>query len=221
MLNRILLLLLLVLPNAASARIILIVGDSLSAAYGIPLEQGWVSLLQERLDARNDAWRIVNASISGDTTANARARLPRLLAGHAPSVVLLELGGNDGLRGLSLAAMRDNLAAMIAESKAAGAQVLLIGVQLPPNYGPLFTERFQDVYRELAREDNTALLPSLVAGIGTEQDLMQADGIHPNVAAQPLIRDRVWEALAPLLVRAGRLAAPGAPATGPISPAHP
>ena len=209
MLNRILLLLLLVLPNAASARIILIVGDSLSAAYGIPLEQGWVALLQERLDARNDAWRIVNASISGDTTANARARLPPLLAGHAPSVVLLALGGNDGLRGLSLAAMRDNLAAMIAASRAAGAQVLLIGVQLPPNYGPLFTERFQAVYRELAREEGTALLPSLVAGIGTEQDLMQADGIHPNVAAQPLIRDRVWEALAPLLARDGHTAAAG------------
>jgi acyl-CoA thioesterase-1 len=202
MVNRILLLLLLVLPATAPAGIILIVGDSLSAAYGMPLEQGWVALLQERLDAGDTPWRIVNASISGDTTANARTRLPRLLAAHEPAVVLLALGGNDGLRGLSLAAMRDNLAAMITDSQQAGAQVLLVGVQLPPNYGPLFTERFQDVYHELARETGAVLLPSLVDGIGTESELMQADGIHPNGAAQPLIRDRVWEVLAPLLVRA-------------------
>lgn len=220
MLNRILLLLL-VLPNTASAGIILIIGDSLSAAYGIPVEQGWVALLQARLAARDDDWRIINASISGDTTANGRARLPRLLAGHEPDVVLLALGGNDGLRGLSLAAMHDNLTAMIADSKAAGAQVLLIGVQLPPNYGPLYTERFQAVYRDLAREEDTALLPSLVAGIGTDQDLMQADGIHPNGAAQPLIRDRVWEALAPLLARVGHTAAADAPATSPKSPDRP
>ncbi|MGD2113081.1 MAG: arylesterase [Gammaproteobacteria bacterium] len=200
---RILFLLLLVLPATASARIILIVGDSLSAAYGIPLEQGWVSLLQARLDARGYPWRIVNASISGDTTANGRARLPGALASHAPAVVLLALGGNDGLRGLSLAAMQDNLAAMIASARQAGARVLLVGVQLPPNYGPLYTERFRAVYRELARETGVALLPSLVDGIGTERSLMQADGIHPNGTAQPLIRDRVWEALAPLLEEAG------------------
>jgi acyl-CoA thioesterase-1 len=204
MLNRILLLLLLMLPHAASAHIILIVGDSLSAAYGIPLEQGWVSLLQERLDTRDYPYRIVNASISGDTTANARARLPEALASHAPAVVLLELGGNDGLRGLSLTAMKDNLAAMISSLQEAGAQVLLIGVQLPPNYGPRYTERFQAIYRELARERGLALLPSLVDGIGTEQTLMQSDGIHPNATAQPLIRDRVWEALVPLLEQADR-----------------
>ena len=197
--NRILLLLLLVLPHAASAHIILVVGDSLSAAYGIPVEQGWVALLQERLDNKDFPYRLVNASISGDTSANARARLDPALASHEPAVLLLGLGGNDGLRGLSLAAMKDNLAAMIASTQAAGARVLLIGVQLPPNYGPRYTQRFEAVYRELAREHNVSLLPSLVDGIGTEQDLMQPDGIHPNASAQPLIRDRVWEELLPLL----------------------
>ena len=201
--NRILLLLCLILPTTAPAQIILIVGDSLSAAYGIPLEQGWVALLQERLDARDYPYRIVNASISGDTTANARARLPEVLAGHAPAVVLLALGGNDGLRGLSLAEMKANLAAMIASAHAAGAEILLIGVQLPPNYGPRYTERFQAVYQEIARERDLALLPSLVDGIGTERSLMQPDGIHPNGAAQPLIRDRVWEELEPLLEKSG------------------
>jgi len=199
MLNRILLLLFLVLPNLAEARIILIVGDSLSAAYGIPVEQGWVALLQERLDSRDYPYRIINASISGDTTANARARLSQALASHEPDVVLLELGGNDGLRGLSLAAMKSNLAAMISSVQETGAQLLLIGVQLPPNYGPRYTEKFQAVYRELAAEHDLALLPSLVDGIGTEQNLMQQDGIHPNVTAQPLIRDHVWEAMLPLL----------------------
>ena len=202
MLNRVLLLLLLILPNMAFAHIILIVGDSLSAAYGIPVEQGWVSLLQERLDTRGYPWQIVNASISGDTTANARARLPQALASHEPAVVLLELGGNDGLRGLSLTAMKSNLAAMIASSQEAGSQVLLIGMQLPPNYGPRYTERFQSVYHELAGERNLALLPSLVDGIGTKQNLMQEDGIHPNAVAQPLIVDRVWKELVPLLDQA-------------------
>jgi acyl-CoA thioesterase-1 len=199
MLNRVLLLLFLILPNTAPARIILIVGDSLSAAWGIPVEQGWVSLLQERLDTGGYPYRIVNASISGDTTANAHARLPRALDSHKPSVVLLELGGNDGLRGLSLTEMKSNLGAMISSAREAGAQVLLVGVQLPPNYGPRYTERFQAIYAELAREREVTLLPSLVDGIGTEQNLMQSDGIHPNSAAQPLICDRVWIELEPLL----------------------
>jgi len=199
MLNRILLLLFLVLPATAPAAIILVVGDSLSAAYGIPVEQGWVSLLQERLDTRGYAYRIVNDSISGDTTANALARLPGALSSHKPAVVLLEVGGNDGLRGLSLLAMKANLAAMISGVQETGARVMLVGVQLPPNYGPVYTERFQAIYHELARDRKVSLLPSLVDGIGTEQELMQADGIHPNASAQPLIRDRIWEELVPLL----------------------
>ena len=199
MLNRILLLLLLILPATAPARIILVVGDSISAAYGIPVEHGWVSLLQQRLDTSGYPYRVVNASISGDTTANARARLPQALASHQPDVVLLGLGGNDGLRGLSLSAMKNNLADMIASSREAGSKVLLIGVQLPPNYGPRYTQRFQSVYHELASEQDLALLPSIVDGIGTEQNLMQQDGIHPNAVAQPLIADRVWKKLVPLL----------------------
>ncbi len=184
-------------------------GDSLSAAYGIPVEQGWVALLQQRLDAGDYPYRLVNASISGDTTANARARLPRTIAEQSPAVVMLALGGNDGLRGLSLKAMKANLAAMINSAQNAGARVLLIGVQLPPNYGLRYTEGFQAVYRELAREFNLTLLPSIVDGIGTEQALMQADGIHPNAAAQPLISDRVWKALFPLLARPGTQGASG------------
>ena len=182
------------LPNMAVANIILIVGDSLSAAYGIPVEKGWVALLQERLDTRGYRYQIINASISGDTTANARARLTRALASHEPAVVLLALGGNDGLRGLSLAAMKSNLDTMISSVQEACAQVLLIGVQLPPNYGPRYTEKFQAIYHELARERDLTLLPSLVDGIGTEQNLMQADGIHPNATAQPLIvpRGKRW-----------------------------
>ena len=187
------------MPATAPAAIILVVGDSLSAAYGIPVEQGWVSLLQERLDTRGYAYRIVNDSISGDTTANALARLPGALSSHQPAVVLLEVGGNDGLRGLSLSAMKANLAAMISRVQETGARTLLVGVQLPPNYGSVYTERFQAIYHELARDRNISLLPSLVDGIGTEQQLMQADGIHPNASAQPLIRDRVWEELVPLL----------------------
>ena len=187
------------MPTTVSAQIILIVGDSLSAAYGIPVEQGWVALLQQRLDAREYPYRLVNASISGDTTANARARLPAALAEHKPAVVVLALGGNDGLRALPLAGMKTNLAAMIEDARAAGARVLLVGVQLPPNYGQRYTQGFEAIYRELADDCDLSLLPSLVDGIGTERALMQADGLHPNVDAQPLIRDRIWTALLPLL----------------------
>jgi acyl-CoA thioesterase-1 len=199
MLRKILYLLLLALPMTAPAQIILVVGDSLSAAYGIPVKDGWVSLLEQRLQAGEYPYRIVNASISGDTTANARSRLPPALERHKPALVLLELGGNDGLRGLSLAEMKNNLADMIASSRESGSRVLLIGVQLPPNYGPRYTEKFQSIYQELAREYGVVLLPSLVDGIGTEQALMQGDGIHPNTIAQPLIAERVWKALLPLL----------------------
>jgi acyl-CoA thioesterase I len=184
---------------APDAPTILVVGDSLSAAWGMPVQQGWVALLQQKLAAEKMSYRIVNASISGDTTANARARLPQALARHQPQVVVLALGGNDGLRGLSLEAMQDNLAAMIEASAAAGAEVLLVGVQLPPNYGPQYTGKFQTVYRELAQRYDVALLPSLVDGIGTDSGLMQGDGIHPRVEAQPLILAKVWAHLEPLL----------------------
>ncbi len=194
-----LILALLAVPGRAVSSTILVVGDSLSASYGIPVEQGWVALLQQRLSAQCGECTIVNASISGDTTASARARLPKAIDRHQPDIVILELGGNDGLRGLSLAEMKANLAAMISTARGHEARVLLIGVQLPPNYGTAYTQKFQTLYQELAREQGVALLPSLVEGVGTRADLMQSDGIHPNVAAQPLIMARVWEHLLPLL----------------------
>jgi acyl-CoA thioesterase-1 len=191
--------LLFVLARGATAETLLIVGDSLSAAYGIPVEAGWVTLLQQQLDTQHPGWKIVNASISGDTTANARARLPQALSTHQPDIVVLELGGNDGLRGLSLQAMRDNLAAMIELAQAQHAGILLVGVDLPPNYGPHYTQKFRAVYRSLADDYQIALLPSLLDGVGTRSDLMQADGIHPNGKAQAGIAARVQEYLEPLL----------------------
>ena len=199
LLNSLFILSLLTVPGLAFSSTILVVGDSLSASYGIPVEQGWVALLQQRLSAQCGECTIVNASISGDTTASARARLPKAIERHQPDIVILELGGNDGLRGLSLAEMKANLAAMISTARGHEARVLLIGVQLPPNYGTAYTQKFQTLYHELAREQGVALLPSLVEGVGTRADLMQGDGIHPNVTAQPLIMARVWEHLLPLL----------------------
>jgi acyl-CoA thioesterase-1 len=202
MINRTLLVILVLLVayvRTAAASDILIVGDSLSAAYGMPVEQGWVALLQQRLARECPACRVINASISGDTTATARARLPQAIDRHQPDLIILELGGNDGLRGLSLQAMQQNLAAMIEIATAGGGRVLLVGVQLPPNYGPQYTEKFHAIYRQLADEYTVALVPSIVDGVGTRSELMQPDGIHPNAQAQPLIADRVWTQLQPLL----------------------
>ena len=192
-------LLLCTLARGAAAETLLIIGDSLSAAYGIPVESGWVALLQQQLAAQHPDWNIVNASISGDTTANARARMPQAVSRHQPDIVVLELGGNDGLRGLSLDAMRDNLAAMIELAQADGAGILLVGVDLPPNYGPHYTEKFREVYRALAADYQVTLLPSLLDGVGTRTELMQTDGIHPNGKAQADIAARVRKYLEPLL----------------------
>jgi acyl-CoA thioesterase-1 len=194
-------LLLCVLARGAAAETLLIVGDSLSAAYGIPVETGWVALLQQQLAAQHPGWNIVNASISGDTTANARARMPQAVSTYQPDIVVLELGGNDGLRGLSLEAMRDNLAAMIELAQTNDAGILLVGVDLPPNYGPRYTEKFRAVYQSLADDYRVTLLPSLLDGVGTRTDLMQMDGIHPNGKAQARIAVRVRESLEPLLKR--------------------
>ena len=187
------------MPLSASGGTILIIGDSLSAAYGMPVEQGWVRLLEQRLASARYPYTVVNASISGDTTASALNRLPQALSRHQPAIVVLELGGNDGLRGLSLTEMKRNLAAMIQAAREQDAEVLLIGVQLPPNYGLRYTERFHAVYHELAEEHRLVLVPSLVDGVGTRSDLMQADGIHPNSEAQPLIVSRVWQLLRPMI----------------------
>jgi len=186
-------------PLPASARTLLVVGDSLSAAYGMDLPSGWVALLQKRLAREKLDYRVVNASISGDTTANGLARLPPLLAEHKPAIVIIELGGNDGLRGLSLTQMKHNITAMVEEAKARGARVLLVGVRLPPNYGKTYSGKFRRVYREVAAAQRVALVPFLLDGIATHQALMQPDGIHANARAQPRMLENVWPHLRPLL----------------------
>jgi acyl-CoA thioesterase-1 len=192
-------LLLFCLALPANACTLLVLGDSLSAGHGLAPGQGWVELLQQRLQQRALPARVVNASISGDTTAGGLARLDALLAQHRPDILLLELGANDGLRGLSLPAMKRNLAAIIDKARAAGAKVLLIGMQMPPNYGPLYTERFHSIYGELAHEQQLPLVPFLMEKVALEPDLMQPDNFHPNAEAQPLLLETVWPLLRPML----------------------
>lgn len=193
--------LLLVLPLSAAARAeaILVLGDSLSAAYGMEIGESWPSLLQQRLDQHGYAYRVFNSSITGETTQGGLTRLPRLLDRHQPAIVIIELGGNDGLRGLPLEVTRANLAAMIEQSQAAGARVVLAEMRIPPNYGRSYTEKFNGNYAELADRYGVVLLPFVLDEIALEPGMMQADGIHPTVAAQPVILDRVWASLEPLL----------------------
>ena len=183
----------------AAAKTILVYGDSLSSAYGIPRDRGWVALLEKRLGAEGYDYSVANASISGETTSGGLARIGKVLARTRPSVVILELGANDGLRGLPVAEMRTNLAEMIARAKKAGARVLLVGMRMPPNYGPDYTEAFAAVFPELAKREGVALVPFLMEGMATESDLFQADGLHPTTAGQPLLLDNVWSRLRPLL----------------------
>ncbi len=188
--------------NAAQATPkILVVGDSISAAYGIEVEAGWVARLRQRLDDRGYSHEVVNASVSGDTTSAGRARLPDALAKHEPSIVVIQLGGNDGLRGLSPQSMRDNLAAMIERSRQAGARVVLLGLRLPPNYGRAYLERFLQAYRDVADQTGVAFVPQLLAGVGERKAMMQEDGIHPNARGHARILDNVWPAVEPLLQR--------------------
>jgi acyl-CoA thioesterase-1 len=184
---------------AAAAPVILVWGDSLSAAYGIPLESGWVQLLQQRLRAQGYPHRVVNGSISGETTAGGLARLPRALKEHRPALVVLELGGNDGLRGLPLKQLRANLTAMVRQSREAGAEVLLCEMQIPPNYGQAYTQGFQRAFVEVARAERARLAPFLLADIATDRAAFQDDGIHPTVGSQPRLLEAVWPALQPLL----------------------
>ena len=184
---------------ASAAPRVLVVGDSISAAYGINSNRGWVSLLQQRLIAKGYPHIVVNASISGDTTANGLARLPGLLQRNRPTVVIIELGGNDGLRGLPLTQMQDNLERMIRLSLENTAQVLLTGIRLPPNYGQDFNRRFADVYQTLAQRYDLAFLPQLLQGVADHRELMQADGIHPLSEGQAGILDNIWPRLVPLL----------------------
>jgi len=183
----------------AAAGTVLIVGDSISAAFGLDTRAGWVSLLEQRLEREGFKDDVVNASITGDTSANGSARLAPLLAEHKPALVILELGGNDGLRGMPPAQLQQNLASMIDRSQAAGAKVLLLGMQLPPNYGARYTKAFADVYPQLAEQKNVPLVPFFLDGVGGVPALMQADGIHPAANAQGKLLENVWPALKPLL----------------------
>ena len=183
----------------AAAGTILIVGDSISAGFGLDTRLGWVSLLEQRLSKEGHDDKVINASISGDTSAGGLARLPALLAEHKPDVVIVELGGNDGLRGQLPAQLKQNLASMIEASQQAGAKVLLLGMQLPPNYGARYTQAFAAVYGELATEKKVALVPFFLEGVGGKPELIQADRIHPAAGAQGLLLDNVWPVLKPLL----------------------
>lgn len=180
---------------------ILVFGDSLSAGYGLPQGRGWVDLLQQRLDAGKQRLRIVNASISGETTLGGRNRLPAVLAQHRPRLVILQLGANDALRGQSLNGMRDNLEEMVRASREAKAEVLLVGMQIPPNYGQEYTRKFQAVFTEVARTHKVALVPFLLEGFADQPRFFQPDGVHPTVQAQTMMLDNVWSALSPLLPR--------------------
>lgn len=183
----------------ADAPRVLVLGDSLSAGFGIALDQGWVGLLGQRMVAQGLPHQLINASISGDTTAGGRSRLPALLAEHDPAVVVIQLGANDGLRGFPPKRIAAALSAMVREARAAGARVLLIGVRLPPNYGSAYAEQFQGLYGEVAAATGAALVPRLLDGVAEDRGLMQADGLHPTAAAQPRLLDNVWPVLLPLL----------------------
>lgn len=182
--------------------VVLIVGDSLSAEYGLRRGTGWVALLEQRLRQENKPVRVVNASISGDTTSGGRSRLPALLRTHQPDVVVIELGGNDALRGLPLDMTRDNLRAMVRASQQAGARVLLVGMEMPPNYGARYAEEFRQVFVDVARSEKVPLVPFFLKGVADGPDpvaLFQPDRIHPNEAAQPIMLDNVWPRLRELL----------------------
>lgn len=185
------------LPATSHAETILVFGDSLSAAYGIPRESGWVSLLQQKLQRTHPRYQVVNASISGETTAGGAQRMASTLKQHRPAIVILELGANDGLRGTPVASIEANLAKLIQQARKTRAKVLLLGIQLPPNYGSNYTTRFKAMYARLAKQHRTPLVPFLLEGVKPEH--FQADNLHPAAEAQPLILNTVWQKLLPLL----------------------
>lgn len=183
----------------AAPQTVLVVGDSLSAEYGLSRGTGWVSLLEKRLKQEGKAVQVINASISGDTTQGAVARLPMLLKQYRPTVVILEIGGNDGLRGMPIKTVRNNLEKMIRMSQEAGSRVLLLGMQMPPNYGAAYTKQFTELYGQLAQQWRTGLVPFFLAGIAQSNRYFQADRLHPTREAQPILLDNVWPHLMPLL----------------------
>ncbi len=185
-------------------RTIIVLGDSLSAGYGVKVQEGWVSLLAKRLASEGYGYRVVNASVSGETTQGGLARLPRALQTHKPAIVIVELGGNDGLRGLPLAASRENLRKTIELSLAAKARVVLVGMVIPPNYGQRYGQEFRDMFAALAKQQSLAFVPFFLDKVALDPKLMQADGIHPNSAGQPQMLENLWPKLKPLLVAPGK-----------------
>ncbi|QAU25113.1 arylesterase [Dyella sp. M7H15-1] len=185
--------------KVATTKSVLVLGDSLSAAHNIPVESGWVHLLEVRLNDMEPGWAVVNASISGETSLSGRHRLPALLAQHHPRIVVIELGANDGLQGLPLANLRDNLGAMIDAAQHAGARVLLLGIELPLNYGSQYRDGLRAIYADLAREKHTVLVPFLLDGVALNPALMQEDGLHPVAAGEPIVLNTVWAQLKSLL----------------------
>jgi acyl-CoA thioesterase-1 len=182
-----------------AGKTIVVVGDSLSSGYGMAAEQSWVAMLRERLQSEGYDYEVVNASIAGDTSSGGLSRLPRLLKAHSPSLVVLELGGNDGLRGQPVDLLRDNLAKMIELSKAAGARVVLAGMRLPPNFGQAYTQSLATVYPDLAKAYGVELVPFLLEGVALHPDLMQSDSIHPNPAGQKVVFANMWQILSKVL----------------------
>ncbi len=187
--------------SQASQPVILVLGDSLSSAYGMDSKQGWVALLQSKLRQQDYPHQVVNASIAGETTAGGLARIESLLERNQPQLVIVELGGNDGLRGLTLGQIEQNLQSITQSVAAVGAPVLLAEIYLPPNYGAAYTEQFRAIFNNLASQEGVALLPFLLDDVATDVTYMQDDGVHPNVAAQPVILENVWKSLLPLLSR--------------------
>jgi acyl-CoA thioesterase-1 len=187
-------------PLASQGGVILVLGDSISASYGLENPaQGWVSLLADKLKAANKPWQIANASISGETSAGGLARIDDLLSRHKPRLLILELGANDGLRGLNPSVMQNNLSEIMARAKKIGAKLMLLGMRIPPNYGKRFNDLFEAVFPAVAKQYNAAYVPFLLEGVGGNADLMQADGLHPNVQAQPILMKLVWEKLEGML----------------------
>ncbi len=181
------------------AKSIVVLGDSISAAYGIDVSQGWVALVQKKLGDTQHDFTVHNASISGDTSSGGLARINPLLSQYKPSVLILELGANDGLRGLSPALMKSNLAEIIRRAQQANAKILLLGIKIPPNYGKRYIEMFYNVYPQLAKEMKVASIPFLLEDVALSSGLMQPDGLHPNAKAQPIIAEKIWQTLLPLL----------------------
>lgn len=185
--------------SAMAKPVIVVLGDSISAGYGIEVEGGWVALVQKKLTESNSKYKISNASISGDTSAGGLARIDPILTAQKPAILLLQLGANDGLRGLSPVEMKNNLAEIVRRAQKSGAKVILLGMKIPPNYGKRYVDMFYNVYPQLAKELNIPLVPFLLEDVALNKDLMQADGLHPNAKAQPILADKIEPYLFPIL----------------------